>query len=451
MRIAPRLWVLMTMVLAGLSCAKSTVAVSSPTNSEIRRILIDRIDEQKRGVGIVVGVIEPDGRRVVAHGTLGVEDERAADGDTIFEIGSVTKRFTALLLAGMVERGEVALDDPVSKYLPAGVTSPERNGKSITLAHLANHTSGLPRMPDNWNPSDPNDPYADYDSELLFEFLSHHTLRRDPGEEREYSNAGFAILGEVLAQRAESSYEDLVADRICLPLGMNDTTVTVLPEAIGRLATGHDMALEPTARHHPQAMTAGGGLHSTVNDLLTFLAAHLGYLEPTPGGSEATLLIARTEGIQATNGKDISSASGRTLGFTSNIAFSRESRRGVVVLSNMNVLVTDIGRHILDPSEPLSTPPPKRVEVSVDPARFEGYVGRYHWTEQVALIVTTQDNRLFLQTTAGPTKQLFAESETKYFLKHVDAQITFDIDAKGQAVSVTLTENGHDTIAKRIE
>ena len=262
-----RLWAALTTFLAAVLCSQSSVAAPILTSSEIRRILIERVDEQHRGVRIVVGVIEPDGRRVVAHGRLGVGDERAVNGDAIFEIGSITKLFTELLLADMVERG----------------------GKSITLAHLANHTSGLPRMPDNWNPHDPDDPYADYDSELLFQFLSNHKLRRDPGSKREYSNAGFAILGELLAHRAGSSYGDLLVDRICMPLGTSDTTLTVSPKAEGLLATGHDMALEPTARHHPQALTAGGALHSTVNDLLTFLAANLGYMQPASERSVAAL------------------------------------------------------------------------------------------------------------------------------------------------------------------
>ena len=425
-RIALWLWAALTTFLAAVLCSQSSVAAPILTSSEIRRILIERVDEQHRGVRIVVGVIEPDGRRVVAHGRLGVGDERAVNGDAIFEIGSITKLFTELLLADMVERG----------------------GKSITLAHLANHTSGLPRMPDNWNPHDPDDPYADYDSELLFQFLSNHKLRRDPGSKREYSNAGFAILGELLAHRAGSSYGDLLVDRICMPLGTSDTTLTVSPETEGLLATGHDMALEPTARHHPQALTAGGALHSTVNDLLTFLAANLGYMQPA---SERSVAALRAWGERVNNGKEVFSMAGRTLGFSSFIAFSRESRRGVVVLSNMNVLVTDIGRHLIDSSEPLSAPPPKRTEVRVDPARFEGYVGRYQLTEQMVLTVTAEDNRLFLQTTAGPTKQIFAKSVTKYFLKHIDAQFTFNTDADGQATSLTLTEAGYATLAKRIE
>src|SRR6516162_9492921 len=111
--------------------------LSVPDNERIREILVKRIDQQKQAVGIVVGVIEPKGRRVVAYGNLANGDPRTVDGDTIFEIGSITKVFTSLLLADMANRKEVALDDPSTRYLPENVKMPERNGKSITLLDLS--------------------------------------------------------------------------------------------------------------------------------------------------------------------------------------------------------------------------------------------------------------------------------------------------------------------------
>src|SRR5437773_2311794 len=117
-----------------------------PSTDEIRETLVRRIDHQKQAAGIVVGVIEPNGRRVVAYGNLANGDPRTLDGDTIFEIGSISKVFTSLLLADMVNRKEVTLDDPAAKYLPENVTMPERSGKSITLLDLSTHSSGLPPL-----------------------------------------------------------------------------------------------------------------------------------------------------------------------------------------------------------------------------------------------------------------------------------------------------------------
>ena len=154
------------------------------STEEIHEILVKRIDQQKQAVGIVVGVIEPNGRRVVAYGNLAKGDPRTLDGDTIFEIGSVTKVFTSLVLADMVNREEVALDDPAAKHLPENVKMPERSGKSITLLDLSTHTSGLPRLP-NLKMKDPFNPYADYTVDQMYAFLSGYELTRDIGSKYE--------------------------------------------------------------------------------------------------------------------------------------------------------------------------------------------------------------------------------------------------------------------------
>ena len=154
-----------------------------PSNDEIRKILIERIDTFHQGVGIVVGVIGGHGRRIITYGSLEKGDPRPLNGDTIFEIGSVTKVFTSLLLSDMVQRGEVTLADPVAKYLPPEVKVPERGGRVITLVDLSTHTSGLPRLPTNFKPKDPANPYADYTVEQLYQFLSTYQLTRDIGSQ----------------------------------------------------------------------------------------------------------------------------------------------------------------------------------------------------------------------------------------------------------------------------
>jgi CubicO group peptidase (beta-lactamase class C family) len=138
--------------------AQSTADSPLPADAEIRRILIERIDTDKQSVGIVVGVIEPKGRRIIAYGALENNDKRPLNGDTVFEIGSVTKVFTSLALADMVQHGEVALDDPIAKYLPPDVRVPQRGGHTITLLDLSTQTSGLPRLPSNLFPKIPPTP-----------------------------------------------------------------------------------------------------------------------------------------------------------------------------------------------------------------------------------------------------------------------------------------------------
>ncbi len=275
------------------AAAQSAPQTAMPSDSEIRQILVDRIDVQKQSVGIVVGVIGPDGRRVIAYGHLEKGDPRPLNGDTIFEIGSATKVFTSLLLAYMVQRSEVGLDDPVAKYLPPGVKMPERNGRSITLIDLATHTSGLPRLPTNLMPKDPANPYADYSVEQLYQFLSTYQLTRDIGSQYEYSNLGGGLLGHVLARRARMDYEALVRSRICDPLGMNSTRITLTPEMKARLAAGHNAALQSVENWDSPTLPGAGALRSTANDLLTFLAANLGYTKSPLAPAMAAMLKVR--------------------------------------------------------------------------------------------------------------------------------------------------------------
>jgi CubicO group peptidase (beta-lactamase class C family) len=452
-------------VLIHGAAAQSPANSQIPPDSEIRKILVERIDTQRQSVGIVVGVIGPDGRRVIAYGHLETGDSRPPNGDTIFEIGSATKVFTSLLLADMVQRGEVALDDPAAKYLPASVKMPERNGRSITLVDLATHTSGLPRLPTNLSPRDPANPYADYSVEQLYQFLSTYQLTRDIDSQYDYSNLGGGLLGHVLARRAGMDYEALVRSRICDPLSMESTRITPTPEMKARLAVGHDAALQPVENWDLPTLAGAGALRSTANDLLTFLAANLGYTKtPLAPAMAAMLKVRRPTGqaglevalgwhVSTTNGKEIVWHNGGTGGYRSFMGFDRETRVGVVALSNAETTagVDDIGRHLLDASFPLMAPPKQHKEVTVDPKLFDGYVGNYQLAPNVILMVARDGNRLFVQLTGQPKFEIFPESDRDYFLKVVDAQVTFVTDSNGHATELILHQGGADQHAKRIE
>src|SRR5499427_8690410 len=458
-------------VVVVLLAAAARAAVAEPAvapDAEIRKIIGDRIETQKQSVGIVVGVIEPSGRRVVSSGALAKGDTRPLNGDTLFEIGSITKVFTAMLLADAVERHEVALSDPVSKYLPADVTMPQRGGRAITLQDLATHTSGLPRMPDNFAPADPANPYADYSVEQLYRFLSSYQLTRDIGSKYEYSNLGGGLLGHVLALRAHTDYASLVRERITAPLGMTSTAIALSPELKARLAVGHSPALQPVANWDLPTLAGAGALRSTTNDLLTFLAANLGYTtsplapamaamlavrRPTPA---ANLSVALGWHVLTTHGKDLIWHNGGTAGYRTFIGFNPAARVGVVVLSNAGTAAgpDDIGRHLLDTELPLlppQTPSNTRTEITVDPAKLENYVGRYQLAPAAIVTITRENTHLYEQLTGQPRFEIFAESEKDFFLKVVDAQITFEADGAGKATALVLHQNGATQRARRIE
>jgi CubicO group peptidase (beta-lactamase class C family) len=452
-------------LMATFAEAQSPPNSPVPPDSEIRKILVERIDTFHQGVGIVVGVVEPQGRRVVAHGSFNQGDPRPLNGDTIFEIGSMTKVFTSLLLSDMVQRGEVALTDPVAKYLPAEVKVPERGGRVITLVDLSTHTSGLPRLPTNLHPKDPGNPYADYNTAQLYEFLSSYQLTRDIGTKFEYSNLGGGLLGHVLARRAGMDYEALVRSRITVPLGMNSTGITLTPEMKARLAPGHNAQLEAVPNWDLPTLAGAGALRSSANDLLTFLAAHLGYVKsPLAPAMAAMLSVRRPLGdpkggeialgwlVTKPANDEIVWHNGGTGGYRSFIGYNPKTRVGVVVLSNTSTATggDDIGMHLLDAQSALLPPPKEHKEITVDPKIFDGYVGQYQLAPNFILTITREGDQLYAQATGQPKFQIFPESLRDFFLKVVDAQITFETDASGRATSLTLHQNGRDQPAKRI-
>ncbi len=432
-----------------------------PANDEIRGILAERIDEQRQSVGIVVGIIEPEGRRIVPYGSLDTKSKRAVDGDTVFEIGSITKVFTALLLADAVERGEVALTDPVAKYLPATVKVPERNGRKITLQDLATHTSALPRLPSNLTPADPANPYADYTVAQMYDFLSGYELPRDIGAEYEYSNLAVGLLGHALALRTGKDFDALVKERITGPLGMKSTTVGV-SEALGRrFASGHDAELRAVARWDLPTLAGAGALRSTANDLLTFLGVILGHTKsPLAPATESMLAVRRPAGpdteialgwiVSMKDGREIVWHNGGTGGYRSFMGFDPKSRIGVVVLSNTSTAggQDDLGQYLLDQTSPLAQSPE---QVAANTKLFAQFVGRYELAPNFVLTVTREGDRLYTQATGQPKFEIFPKSDREYFLKVVDARITFEPDVDGRAPALVLHQNGRDMRAARIE
>src|ERR1700722_8678275 len=254
-----------------------SILLAQPMTSDIQTLIDNRVHTAKKAVGIVVGTVDAAGVHIYSSGrTSTVSEAQKPDGDTIFEIGSITKVFTSLILADMIERGEVRADDPVSKYLPGNAEVPSRNGKQITLLNISMQNSGLPRMPDNFKPADPANPYVDYDPPKLMAFLAGYKLTRDPGEKCEYSNLGVGLRGYALAQLAHMSDEELLRQRIFKPLHMDSSTITLSAENKKRLAEGHDAELKPVKNWDLDALAGAGAIRSTANDMLKFLAANMG-------------------------------------------------------------------------------------------------------------------------------------------------------------------------------
>jgi CubicO group peptidase (beta-lactamase class C family) len=226
-----------------------------------------------KNAGMVLGVLQGGERKVGGYGVLDA-GLQPPDEHTILEIGSVTKVFTTLVLADMVLRGEVALDDAAQKHLPESVRMPTWQGQQISLLHLATHTSSLPRLPGNLEKTikDQANPYANYQVSDMYEFLNSYKLKRPIGSKEEYSNLGMGLLGHVLGLVAGKSYEDLVSERILQPLGLNDTSITLNSDQQKRLAPGHTSDGKVTANWDTPSLPGAGALRSTIKDVLSFMA-----------------------------------------------------------------------------------------------------------------------------------------------------------------------------------
>ena len=419
----------------------------------------ERVEVAKINQSIAVAVIDEKGTRFFNFGkTNTTADAKKTDENTVFEIGSITKVFTGILLAEAVKRGEVKLEEPVSKYLPGTVKMPSRNGREITLLDLSMHTSGLPSLPTNFKPADSNNPYADYTVQQMYEFLSGYTLTRDIGVQSSYSNFGVGLLGHVLALRAGSSYEDLVKTRILKPLGMKDTSITLSKEMRSRTAQGFSADGDPVSLWDLPTMAGAGALRSTTKDMAKFIAANMHLTKTELAGSfdashkprhdvSAKMKVGLGWHIMAGSTGEIVWHNGGTAGFRTFAGFSPILKRGIVILSNTSYSVDDLGFHSFDPQVPLAK---VRQAVSVSEKLLEDYAGNYELAPTVLITVTRKLDRLFAQLTGQPSYRLYAENESKFFLRVADAQVTFNRGADGKVESLTLHQGG-DRVARRVK
>jgi CubicO group peptidase (beta-lactamase class C family) len=216
--------------------------------------------------GITIGVSQHGIRRIFSYGT--------AHNDSLFEIGSITKTFTATILAQMVEQHTVHLDDPVRDLLPPGTVAKPASAE-ITLLDLSDQHSGLPRMPDNFTPADPANPYADYDAKHLYAYIAKHGVAQPPNAPFGYSNLGVGLLGQALADRAGIPYPQLLHDEVTGPLEMHETVIALAPALRARFIQGYDGQHHPAHAWDLDALAGAGAIRSTAADMLTYLEAQL--------------------------------------------------------------------------------------------------------------------------------------------------------------------------------
>ena len=433
--------------------------------SEVLNLLANRVDEGKKAVGIVVATISPNLREVIPYGTVSKDKPDMVNGDTVFEIGSITKVFTCVILADMAVHGEVKLDTPVAQLLPSTVHVPQRNGKQITLLDLAMHVSGLPRMPPDFRPADMENPFAGFDAPQLYAFLDGYKLPRDIGTQYEYSNLGAGLLAHALARKAGMSYNELLRIRILDPLGMTSTSITLGEDQKRRLATGYDGSLLPAKNWDFDVLAGAGALRSTANDLLKFLSAALELnttpLTPAMRFMQTVHHAAESPDMEMMMGWHVWKRygvrivwhNGVTGGYWSFIGFDPVKRVGAVVLSNTRFDNDAIGLHAIDhdwPVEKLDAPK-QRVERAVDPATLGPYVGVYRFGPNYTVQVSLEYGHLWVRDTSDKALELFSEKDNDFFFQAIDAQVSFVADASGKVTRMILHVNGEDSVAVKVQ
>jgi D-alanyl-D-alanine-carboxypeptidase/D-alanyl-D-alanine-endopeptidase len=348
------------------------VRAATPSEGQVAEVLRRRVDLEKRSVGMAAVVVTGSEQTIACHGRVSSASDRLVSRDTIFELGSITKVFTALLLAELAREGVLAVNDPAARHLPADFTLPELNGRAITLADLAMHTAGLPRFPPMGGAGLAS--VSSYTTAQFRDWLATLQLSRVPGQEWEYSNAGYALLGLALSHRTKEPFGNLLTHVILQPLRMGSTFLEVPPEMKARLAVGHDAALNPGPPLELGIFAPAGSLRSTAPDMARFMRA----VRPGSGSSleaaarrllESLWPAPSTGGQQALGWEVLPAAEGPYVskdGVTANqcatAVMDLTGETGVVVFSNTfpdlrnsspsggGRGAADVARHLLRPS-----------------------------------------------------------------------------------------------------
>lgn len=403
---------------------------------------------------IAVGVIDSNGVHFYNYGKTKNENGKIVDQETIYEIGSISKVFTSLLLAEMISEGKIKLDDPIEKYLP-NIKVPDYNGVKITFRHLATHNSSLPRLPDNLlSTGDPTNPYIHFDERMLLDFLAKHKLLSEPGTKYEYSNLGAGLLGYILTKQSGMTLEELFYEKVGKKIFADNTKITLTDNQKEKLALGHSGGDVVPNWDFQDALAGAGAFKSTVSEMLSFL-----FLQLKLGENDRTAAIELTQELQAEGDRKVGLGwhffkenirwhNGGTGGYKSFCGIDLEKNRGVVILSNSTYSVDDLGLHLLDESEAIEEP---RAIAKIAPQIYENFVGKYVLSGMMVMDVTTKDGKLYFQPFGQPKYRIYPETETLYFMLGIDVEIEFIKDEDGKVNRFFFEQNNYKQEAKRVK
>lgn len=424
--------------------------------------------------GLSIGYIEGENFGIVHLGSSNAAKKKA-NYSTLYEIGSISKIFTSLLLADAVVRGEIDLNAAADVDNPAGIRFPSRAGRSIQWIDLSTHRSGLPRLAGNFQPADPTNPYRDYDSKMAAAFLTQYELPRAPGESQEYSNFAASVLGYLLAEKAGKSYDELLREKITGPLEMTDCTVSLTSDQAKRLATPHAKFGAVASPWTFADLPGAGGIHASMRDMMRFAKAQLN--PPAGPLGKAIELTWKQHRAADASGPAMGLGwiiagdgetrwhNGGTGGFASAIFINRKLNSAVIVLSNTSasnileplatqILLKAAGQDVKlesDDAAEDNAANRKAGKRAIDANLRRRLAGRYELNPSFIFTVRDRDGHLMVGITNQPTQEVFPDSPTRWSYRGVDATLEFKLPKTGRARRLVLHQNGMEQTARRID
>lgn len=437
-------------------------------DDEFQKLIDHRILRQRVANAAVLAISSPAGRRILTARDPVCGEDYPLGGDTVFEIASLTKIFTALLLCVEAVEGRLGLDDPLQAYTPDGVRVPTFMGREITLADLAAHGGALPLRPNNLaNPAaDAPDKYAGYLLDDLYHGLPDYVLEYPPGSQFRYSNLGFALLGHAIAHREGSTFADVLQRRVIAPLGLADTALAEDPRKARRRALGHDLYLVPVRPGGGSALAPAYALRSTPQDLLRLLdlflrdrgpaalvkAARLMLVADRPGEDDTTRMALGWRRTTV-HGETYYWSNGSGDGARAFMGFHPARRTGVVALADAasGGGLDDIGRRALDPQQEVdavvvSAP----AFVALAEETLLRATGRYEFAPDDIFEISRGITGLVV--TSGPIQIVIRPISPNVYASKMMPGVIFEFDGvdEGPAHGLTLRQDGQSFYYRRV-
>jgi serine-type D-Ala-D-Ala carboxypeptidase/endopeptidase len=422
-----------------LALMSASSALSAMSDVELKTLAEQRVLGDRSGACVAVAVVE----KTVSRAFVCADPAQAKriGANTAFEIGSVSKTMLSALLADFIIQGKATLDDPLSAYLPKGVTVPNFNGQPILLKHLVTHTSGLPVVPDFGAGVAMDNPYAKVEPASLYKTLAAAKLARAPGSQFEYSNYAMMLLSDIVARLGNQNLEMQLREKLFNPTGMTTAYIAKKPKSI-TAAQGHTPNRKATSAWDFQTNLAGvGGVRATLDDMIAYSQAHLGQrdssistalrLSQQPIAVPSQVPMAMNWMLAPLDAKKVLVHEGGTGGFSAMVAIDVVGQRAVVVLSDTALTtvggLSSLANHLLDARLPLGKP---RRPATPDAVLIESLAGEYD-LQGLPMRLRAANGRLYAQAAGQAEYELGYDSEGDFYPLEYDAIIRPNLhDAK---------------------